>query len=207
MQLLYSVLYIFIIARSGIPHTSFQFILLFHLEKFIYDSIIQLYFVLCSTWWEPWRTVWPPWSRRDILTHMTSCWNASTERSMDNSKRYKVPYFSVYQPHIILHSELALIGVCDWYTAKKKNPWKSAWIRGCDPYTILANCPYLIGTVPILIQEKVGKRSDLTTCPYFCTNLSVLMYTKFRNVPIFEDFSPICPYFLGFRVGKYAYTL
>ena len=30
------------------------------------------------------------------------------------------------------------------------------------------------------------------------------MYRKFRNVPIFEDFSPICPYFLGFRVGKYA---
>ena len=30
------------------------------------------------------------------------------------------------------------------------------------------------------------------------------MYRKFRNVPIFEDFSPICPYFLGFRVGKYV---
>ena len=29
------------------------------------------------------------------------------------------------------------------------------------------------------------------------------MYRKFRNVPIFEDFSPICPYFLGFRFGKY----
>ena len=29
------------------------------------------------------------------------------------------------------------------------------------------------------------------------------MYRKFRNVPIFEDFSLICPYFLGFRVGKY----
>ena len=29
------------------------------------------------------------------------------------------------------------------------------------------------------------------------------MYSKFRNVPIFEDFSHICPYFLGFRVGKY----
>ena len=60
---------------------------------------------------------------------------------------------------------------------------------------ILANCPYLIliGTVPILTQEKVGKRSNFTTCPYL-----------FRNVPIFEDFSPICPYFLGFRVGKYV---
>ena len=32
----------------------------------------------------------------------------------------------------------------------------------------------------------------------------IVMYRKFRNVPIFEDFSPICTYFLGFRVGKYA---
>ena len=32
---------------------------------------------------------------------------------------------------------------------------------------ILANCPYLIGTVPIFTQEKVGKRSDFTMCPYF----------------------------------------
>ena len=43
-------------------------------------------------------------------------------------------------------------------------------------------------------------------CPYFCKNLSVVMYRKFRNVPIFKDFPPICPYFLhvGFRVGKYG---
>ena len=74
-------------------------------------------------------------------------------------------------------------------------------------FTILANCPYLIGTVPILTQEKVGKWSNFTTCPYCCKNLSVVMYRKFRNVPIFEDFSPICPYFLGFRVGKYAVAI
>ena len=30
------------------------------------------------------------------------------------------------------------------------------------------------------------------------------MYRKFRNVPIFKDIPPFCPYFLGFRVGKYA---
>ena len=41
-------------------------------------------------------------------------------------------------------------------------------------------------------------------CPYFCKNLSVVMYRKFRNVPIFRDFPSICPYFLGFRVGKYV---
>ena len=56
----------------------------------------------------------------------------------------------------------------------------------CQPITILANCPYLIGTVPILTQEKVGKGAILP------------------HVPIFEDFSPICSYFLGFRVGKYT---
>ena len=40
-------------------------------------------------------------------------------------------------------------------------------------------------------------------CSYFCKNLPVVMYRKFRNVPIFKD-PPICPYFLGFRVGKYG---
>ena len=30
------------------------------------------------------------------------------------------------------------------------------------------------------------------------------MYRKFRNVPIFKDFPPICPYFLGLKVGKYV---
>ena len=40
-------------------------------------------------------------------------------------------------------------------------------------------------------------------CPYFGKILSVVQYRKFRNVPIFKDFPPICPYFLGFRVGKY----
>ena len=62
-------------------------------------------------------------------------------------------------------------------------------------------------TVPILTEEKVGKRSYFTTLPYFCKNLSVVMYRKFGNVPIFEDFSPIYPYFLGFRVGKYELVL
>ena len=56
-------------------------------------------------------------------------------------------------------------------------------------------------------EEKVGKRSNFTICPYFCKNLSVVMYRNFRNVPIFMDFPPICPYFLGFRVGKYGTCL
>ena len=33
------------------------------------------------------------------------------------------------------------------------------------------------------------------------------MYRKFRNVPIFKDIPPICPYFLGFRVGKYVFLI
>ena len=41
-------------------------------------------------------------------------------------------------------------------------------------------------------------------CSYFCKNLPVVIYRKFRNVPIFKDIPPICSYFLGFRVGKYA---
>ena len=45
-------------------------------------------------------------------------------------------------------------------------------------------------------------------CPLFlqksvCSYVQKV-YRKFRNVPIFKDFPPIYPYFLGFRVGKYA---
>ena len=69
---------------------------------------------------------------------------------------------------------------------------------------ILANCSYLIGTVPILTQEKGRKKSDFIMCSYICKNLPVVMYRKFRNIPIFKDIPPICPYFLGFRVGKNA---
>ena len=36
-----------------------------------------------------------------------------------------------------------------------------------------------------------------------CKNLSVVMYRKFRNVSISINFPPICPYFVGFRVGGY----
>ena len=72
---------------------------------------------------------------------------------------------------------------------------------------ILANCSYLIGTVPILTQQKGRKKSDFIMCYYFCQNLPVVMYKKFRNVPIFKDIPPICPYFLGFRVGKYAVVI
>ena len=58
--------------------------------------------------------------------------------------------------------------------------------------------------IPILTQEKGRKKSDFIMCSYFYKNLPVVMYRKFRNVPIFKDIPPICPYFLGFRVGKYA---
>ena len=65
---------------------------------------------------------------------------------------------------------------------------------------ILANCPYLIGTVPILTQEN-GRKKAIS---FFCKNLPVVMYRKFRNVHIFKDIPPICPCIFGFRVGKYA---
>ena len=43
-----------------------------------------------------------------------------------------------------------------------------------------------------------------TLYPYFLKNLSVVMYRKFRNVPIFKDFPLISPYFLDFSVGRCA---
>ena len=37
-------------------------------------------------------------------------------------------------------------------------------------------------------------------CPYFGENQPVGMYRKFRNVPIFQDFPPICFRFQGWQV-------
>ena len=72
----------------------------------------------------------------------------------------------------------------------------SFWlVRG---HLLQANLP----TVPILTPKGGG--GHFTICPYFCKNLSVVMYRKFRNVPIFRNCPPICPYFLGFRVGRYV---
>ena len=74
-------------------------------------------------------------------------------------------------------------------------------LSSCIP----ANCPYLIGTVPIFTIKKGGGgvgRSNFTLCPYFYTNLSVVMYRKSRNVPVFKGFPPICHYFLDCRVGR-----
>ena len=33
------------------------------------------------------------------------------------------------------------------------------------------------------------------------------MYRTFRYIPIFKDFPLICPYFLDFRVGRYAIVI
>ena len=49
-------------------------------------------------------------------------------------------------------------------------------------------------------------KSNITKCPYFCKNLSIVMYRKFRNVPILFS-PPICPYLLGVRVGRYGYIV
>ena len=152
MQLLYSVLYIFIIARSGNPHTSFQFILSFHLEKFIYVIMRDLYnypkFILfCAVHdgspgglcgpHEADETSWLTWRPAGMLRQRDQ-W--TTQRGTN------VRYFSVYQPHFFLHSELAQIGVCDWYTAKKKKlknvPWKSAWIHVDEISTLFRDTRY-----------------------------------------------------------------
>ena len=62
----------------------------------------------------------------------------------------------------------------------------------CDSNLTMERITYL-PTVPILTQDKVGKGAILPHVPIFA---KICLYRKFRNVPIFEDFSPICPYFL-----------
>ena len=64
-------------------------------------------------------------------------------------------------------------------------------------YCIAANCPYF--------DHKTGKKSILPCVPIFLQkSVYVVMYRKFRYVPIFKNCPPICPYFLGFRVGRYC---
>ena len=72
-------------------------------------------------------------------------------------------------------------------------------------YCILANCPYLIGTVPIMTQEKGWKKGYLTMCPYFWQKSVYSNVLEIQECPYLKKKNPpICPYFLGFRVGKYA---
>ena len=41
-------------------------------------------------------------------------------------------------------------------------------------------------------------------CSHFCSNLCIVMYRKFRNVPLFNFFSLICSSFWNLKVGKYV---
>ena len=57
-------------------------------------------------------------------------------------------------------------------------------------------------TVPYF-ERKKGTKNDFSMCPYFCKNLSIDMYRKFR-IFFLSSFPPICPYFLGTRVGRHT---
>ena len=48
------------------------------------------------------------------------------------------------------------------------------------------------------------KENDFIMCSCFCSNLCIVMYRKFRNVPLFNFFSLICSSFWNLKVGKYA---
>ena len=62
---------------------------------------------------------------------------------------------------------------------------------------ILANCS----------SFRSKKENDFIMCCCFCSNLCIVMYRKFRNVPLFKFFSLICSSFWNLKVGKYALTL
>ena len=47
------------------------------------------------------------------------------------------------------------------------------------------------------------KENDFIMCSCFCSNLCIVMYRKFRNVPLFKFFSLICSSFWNLKVGKY----
>ena len=58
------------------------------------------------------------------------------------------------------------------------------WNRDLILLKINNLCQWVNSNIPILTPQKGRKRVIFTTCPYFCKNLSVVMYRKFRNIPI-----------------------
>ena len=89
--------------------------------------------------------------------------------------------------------EEAVLGCCipatyGWHLGPQEvclDSWVSHCTTNFSIVYVPANSPYFIGTVPYFNPPKREKESDFTMCPYFCKNLSIVMYTKFRNVPIF----------------------
>ena len=79
-------------------------------------------------------------------------------------------------------------------------------LRVVDANTIPANCPYLIGTVPIFGESKLSICPFLQLCPYFCRTHHTLLYRKNQSVPIFDKICSICPYFCCLKVGRYDIT-
>ena len=39
---------------------------------------------------------------------------------------------------------------------------------------------------------------------FFCDYLLTVKHMKYMNVPFFENFTPICSFLLGFKVGRYV---
>ena len=89
----------------------------------------------------------------------------------------------------------------DYITINKYTFVLQWFLHTCQLSLFNRNCPYFDP------RKRVKKKSYLTMCPYFCKNLSLVMYRKFRNVPIFKIFLPFVPYFFGFRVGKYVFVV
>ena len=71
---------------------------------------------------------------------------------------------------------------------------------------ILANCPYLIGTVPILTQERGRKKSDFIMCSYFCKKSACSNVWEIQECSYFKRYSSHLSLFLRFRVGKYEFA-
>ena len=70
----------------------------------------------------------------------------------------------------------------------------------CQLSLLKRDCPYFD-------PRKCRKKEQFSHMSLFLQKSICSNIRNFRNVPIVEDFSPICPYFLGFRVGKYEMAL
>ena len=158
---------------------------------------------LCSTCWDAHflkiNAAWKIWTRKKkitppfalCLTLLDLSWRTVSKPAM-SIKSYGLSGFS----HV---------SVKQWMLELWKSERNPKYRHKVLSISYLLNCPYLIGTVLFFYPRKSRKKERFYhSVPYLCKNLSVVLYRIFRNVPILKDFPPICPYFLGFRVGKYA---
>ena len=94
--------------------------------------------------------------------------------------------------------------------------YKTVYVNGCVCWITFFSLPVfnlVLHTCQLFLfwrnssSFRSKKENDFIMCSCFCSNLCIVMYRKFRNVPLFKFFSLICSSFWNLKVGKYGITV